>query len=102
MKRIFLMIILLTAAGCSTARFAKPVFQKPPEYTIIYVIHGDSDYLYHTIDGSPRQSDEHVLHEALQTARGAKHGNVFIFHQKPETKILWSFPKNDRHFFSYR
>jgi hypothetical protein len=100
--RLLIIGLLLTVVGCRTTRVASPKYQKPPEYSIIYVIHGDSDYLYHTPDGSPRQADIHVLSEAKQTARHAKHGEVFIFLQNPETKILWLFPKKDRMFFYYR
>jgi hypothetical protein len=102
MKRFWLIIVLLAAVGCRTTEVIKPANQNPPEYTIIYVIHGDSDYLYHTSNGAPRQADEHVMQEARQTARRAKHGEVFIFHQNPESKILWFFPRKDRQFYYYR
>ncbi len=102
MKRLLLIILLLAAAGCSTTQMVSTKYRNPPEYSIIYVIHGDSDYLYHTPDGSPRQADIHALAEARQTARHAKHGEVFIFLQNPETKILWLFPRKDRKFFYYR
>jgi hypothetical protein len=105
MKRFWLIIVLLAAISCRTAQVIKPArhaYEYQPEYTIIYVVHGDSDYLYHTPNGSARQSDEHAMKEALQTARRAKHGQVFIFHQNAEHKILWLFPKKDREFFYFR
>ncbi len=72
------------------------------KYSIIYVIHGDADYLYHDSLGRSRQADEEVLAEAKRLGQNARSGEVLIFHQRPEKKILWLFPKKDRHFFHYK
>lgn len=72
------------------------------KYSIIYVIHGDADYLYHDSLSRSRQADEEVLAEAKRLGQNAKSGEVLIFHQRPEKKILWLFPKKDRHFFHYK
>ena len=79
-----------------------PNSASPPEYTITYIIHGDANYLYHDADGNALQADEHILSEAKKVAEQATKGEVFIFHQQPERKILWLFPKKDRQFFYYR
>jgi hypothetical protein len=94
--------ILLLAAGCRTPGITHQKFPSPPDYTLIYIIHGDADYLYHTTTGQARQADKHALSEAKRVARNARHGEVFIFYQKPERKILWIFPKKDRQFLYYR
>src|SRR5699024_2105996 len=65
-------------------------------YRLIYIIHGDASYLYHDREGQPVQSDEQQFQEAVKVARKARHGEVFVYHQKPETKILWIFPRKDR------
>lgn len=78
---------------------------KPSEkirYSVTYMIHGDADYLYHDSLGSARQADEKVLEEAKRFARNAENGEVFIFHQRPERKILWLFPRKDRQFFYFK
>merc|ERR1711965_502537 len=56
-----------------------------PDYSLIYVIHGDGDYLYHD-DGKAIKADEHAVKKAYSVALKAHHGEVFIFHQKPERK----------------
>lgn len=72
-----------------------------PDYSLIYVIHGDGDYLYHD-DGKAIKADEHAVKKAYSVALKAHHGEVFIFHQKPERKAALFFPKKDREWFHYR
>lgn len=43
-----------------------------------------------------------MLAEAKHIGEKAKSGEVFIFHVRPERKILWLFPKKDRHFYHYK
>ena len=71
-------------------------------YTLIYIIHGDANYLYHNQSGKRLQADEEQVKEAVEVAQKAKHGEVFIFHQQPESKVLWLFPQKDREFLHYR
>ncbi|MCH8558550.1 MAG: hypothetical protein LAT84_12040 [Balneolia bacterium] len=52
-----------------------------PAYTLIYYIHGDSDYLFHDSAGNNLQADEQILAEAKMLAEMAQTGEVFIFHQ---------------------
>ncbi|MDX1585119.1 MAG: hypothetical protein R3222_00185 [Balneolaceae bacterium] len=72
------------------------------DYSIIYLIHGDSDYLYHDSLGTARQADLEVLEEAIRIGKEAEHGEVFIFHQRPEREVLWLFPRKDRQLLYYR
>ncbi len=78
----------------------EPVLNSP-NYALIYVIHGDSDYLYHK-DGKPYKADKEALKEAFEVALNAKKGEVFIFHQQPEKKAFLLFPKKDRTFYHYK
>jgi hypothetical protein len=94
--------ILLFAGGCRTSGIIHQATSSPSAYTLIYIIHGDANYLYHTTSGQEREADQHALNEAKKAARDARHGEVFIFYQKPERKILWVFPRKDRQFFYYR
>lgn len=71
-------------------------------YTAIYVIHGDGNYLYHNQEGNPRQADEEKVKEAKSVARQAEQGEIFIFYQRPEKKVFWIFPKKDRVLLHYR
>lgn len=89
-------------AGCSASEKAMDLRQKSkPEYSIIYIIHADASYSYH-INGKRYQADEEVLSEAKQVAAGAKKGEVFIFHQKREKKILGLFSRKDRRWYHYK
>lgn len=71
-------------------------------YSVIYMIHADSDYLYHDQEGKARQADEKVLDEAQNLGMHAKGGEVFIFHQFPERKILGLFPLKNHKMHYYR
>ncbi|SHG16098.1 hypothetical protein SAMN05443144_12061 [Fodinibius roseus] len=93
--------------GCVVQK--KAVRPAPPgssaagiDYTLIYLLHGDADYLYHSEEGQPLQADEEVLKEAQSVAEKAENGEVFIFHQRPEQKVLGLFPKKDRRMYHYR
>jgi len=98
--------LCLIFAACGSTKTTVPVQgaaeQDTARYTITYIIHGDANYLYHDSSGVSRQADQKVLTEAKQIAQSAKEGEVFIFHQRPETKILGIFPKKDRDFFHYK
>ncbi len=72
------------------------------KYRLIYIIHGDANYLYHNKDGLGLRADKQKMAEAKKIAKHAKKGEVFIFYQKPERKILWLFPRKDRLFLHYR
>ncbi len=93
-------------SGCSTPGALNGTHSSEevnePNYSIIYMIHGDADYLYHDSLGAARQADEEVLKEAILLGKQAENGEVLIFHQRPERKILWLFPKKDRQFIYYR
>jgi hypothetical protein len=107
MRITFLFMAVLLLGGChSTDMLAPSEVNReesvPPDYSVIYIIHGDANYLYHDANGKALEADEEVLEEAKAVGKQAKNGEVFIFHQKPERKILWLFPKKDRRFFQYR
>src|SRR5690625_5088753 len=104
---LFTGILLAVLLGCSTGE--KLTVEDSGErgdnagidYSIIYLLHGDADYLYHS-EGIPLQADEEALKKARQAGKSAERGEVFIFHQRPEQKVLWLFPKKDRVMYHYR
>lgn len=80
-----------------------PATESPEvRYSLIYVIHGDGNYLYHDEKGRGLQADEQQLREAIAVAKQAERGEVFIFHLKPEEQFLWLFPQKDRQFLHYK
>lgn len=101
MNRAFTcLLVCIFFVGCSSLENSISfneghIPQDLPEYSIIYIVHGDANYLYHK-DGASFQADEEVLKESFSVAAGAKTGEVFIFHQKPERKAFFFFPKKDR------
>lgn len=90
--------------GCSqpSTLISPSVSPEKIAYSAIYIIHADADYLFHDENGQALQADEKVLAEARKVGEQAKKGEVFIFHQKQETKILWLFPRKDRLMLHYR
>jgi hypothetical protein len=57
-------------------------------YQLIYVIHGDGSYLYHTRDGKANQADLRALEQAFDTAAALTHAEVFVFHQKSKKRFV--------------
>ncbi len=102
---LVLIVISFLFVGCSSSKtFLEPDDELPhrePAYSLVYVIHADANYLYHQ-DGKPYQADQRALESALNIAEHATSGEVFIFYQKPEQKILWLFPKKDRIYFHFK
>lgn len=72
------------------------------DYSVIYYIHADSDYLYHNADGEPVRGNSKVLNTAFRVAGEAKSGEVFVFYQRPEKKIIGLFPRNNSRFYHYK
>ncbi len=70
-------------------------------YSVIYYIHADSDYLFHDSDRVPVRANKHVLQSAHETAKEARSGEVFIFYQRPETRILGLFPRRNSRLYHY-
>lgn len=71
-------------------------------YSAIYYIHADSDYLYHDPDGNPVRKNSEVLATAFEVAKAARSGEVFIYHQRPERKLLGLFPRKSSRFYHYK
>ena len=57
-------------------------------HQLIYVIHGDGSYLYHTRDGKAHQADLRALEQAFDTAAALTHAEVFVFHQKSKKRFV--------------
>lgn len=98
MLGIFLIAFL---SGCSSSLKIADQHAIQPDYTLVYMIHGDANYTYHE-NGKRFKADQEIVAEAKSVARKAKHGEVFIFHQKKERKKLLFFPQKDRIWYHYR
>ena len=71
-------------------------------FSIVCVIHGDGDYLYHDTTGNEYRADEEALAAAQRVAQQNPRAEVFIFHQKPRRHFLFMFPLDDGEFYYYR
>jgi hypothetical protein len=71
-------------------------------YSIVCVIHGDGDYLYHDTSGNEYRADEEALTAVKRVAQRNPGAEVFIFHQKPRRRLLLVFPLHDGEFYYYR
>jgi hypothetical protein len=77
---------------------------KPLEtkYSIIFLIHGDSDYLYLDTIDNEYNADEETVINAKKIAEQNPNAEVFIFHQKPRRHFLFFFPLKDGELYYYR
>lgn len=77
---------------------------KPSEsaYTLIFHIHGDSDYLFHTKNGTPAEADQQALMKAMDAAEKAISGEVFIYHHQPAKRFLWMIPRRSSDLYQYK
>lgn len=100
---LFVVWILFTSCH-STGQVTQPDNADSDQsvaYSVVMVIHGDSDYLYHQ-NGKAYRADEEVLKNAISVAEEANSGEFFIFHQKPQRKILWMFSRDNRQLYHYK
>jgi hypothetical protein len=109
MRYQLLALIILTGLfylGCShTSELTGENLQADEsdiDYSIVYYIHADSDYLYHTPDGEPIRENSVVLDTAFKVAEEALSGEVFIYYQRAETKFLGLFPRKRSRLYHYK
>lgn len=100
--------LVVSLSSCSTgpvvqheAPRAELAFPGTP-YSIVCIIHGDGDYLYHDTGGNEYRADEEALAAAKRVAERNPLAEVFIFHQKPRRRFLFFFPLRDGAFSYYR
>jgi hypothetical protein len=71
-------------------------------YSLVFIIHGDGDYLYHNSRGEPRRADEDILARAQVIARKLPNAEVTIFHEIERRHVLFLVPRHDGRAFYYR
>ncbi len=101
---LFSSVWILLSSCQSTGQLTQPdttISDQPTHYSVITVIHGDSDYLFHQ-NGKAYRADEEVLKEVISVAENAETGEYLIFHQKPQRRILLFFKRDNRQFYHYR
>ncbi len=71
-------------------------------YSIVCVVHGDGDYLYHDTSGIAHEADAEAVAGAIRVAQQNPQAEVFIFHERPRQDFLFVFPLRDGEFYYYR
>ena len=98
------MVFLLS--GCSSTSeliLEDPIHEtENTDYSLIYYIHADYDYLYHDAEGQPVRGNKKVLEDTLRVAEKAKSGEVFVFYQRPEKKFLGLFSRRSSRLYHYK
>src|SRR5690606_8682816 len=70
--------------------------------SVIIIIHGDGDYLFHNKNGEAQPADEAVLKKAIAAAEQLFNSEVFIFHQKPKSYSFLFFPEDDEEYYYFK
>jgi hypothetical protein len=105
---IFLAVLAMVLSSCSAELPVQRVVQQTDmgvqavSYSIIFIIHGDGDYLYHDTAGQEERADEVALEGATTVALRNPRADVFIFHQLPRERFLFFSLRHDGEFFYYR
>jgi hypothetical protein len=71
-------------------------------YSLVFIIHGDGDYLYHNSLGEARRADEDALARAQVIAQQLPNAEVTIFHETARRHVLFVVPRHDGRAFYYR
>jgi hypothetical protein len=88
-------------AGCASSRREGAPTAGAFNARVIYLIHGDADYVYHDSSGRARRADEDALQQALDVGARTTGAEVFVFHQKSEwvTRVVG---KSEGRLYHYR
>lgn len=103
--KVFLSAIVaafLTSCASTPRLYQTAAQTGPPRYSLIFMIHGDANYVFHDTVGIAHYADEEALAKAHVVARANPAGEVFIFHDKPLSKTLFFFKRRDGDFYYYR
>jgi hypothetical protein len=71
------------------------------ESSIVFIVHGDGDYLYHD-KGRALRADAEAVARAREMALAAAGSEVLIFHQQRRRGVLRFLPVGDGMFYHYR
>ena len=74
----------------------------PVRLSIVCVIHGEGNYLYHDTSGNGHMADEEALSGMKVIAESNPSADVWIFHQKQASTAWLFFPVSDGELFYYR
>ncbi len=101
-------LLVIVLSSCSANIPAQRETQQGQEgelavrYSVVCIIHGDGDYLYHDTSGTEYQADEEALAGVKKVVQNNPYAEVFVFHEQPRRHFLFLFPLHDGEFYYYR
>lgn len=99
---VILLAIILSSCSSNLTVQSESQINGATHYSIVCIIHGDGDYLYHDTNGNEFTADKEVLSDIKKVAVQNPDAEVFIFHQRPAQSFLFFFPLRDGDFYYYR
>ncbi|MBU1615852.1 hypothetical protein KJ693_11180 [bacterium] len=102
---VVFVLFLFSCSSIPLTRRGTPLGEEsalPPHYSMVFIIHGDGDYLYHDTRGQAHRADEKALAGAIRVAVQNPQAEVFVFHQRPRRHTLLFFPRRDGKIYYYR
>src|SRR6185369_15437037 len=92
-------VLAMFFAGCSSTmpppRDEAIIGGGTTRYSLVFIIHGDGDYLYHNSLGEARRADEDALARAQVIAQQLPNAEVTIFHETARRHVLFVVPRHD-------
>jgi len=97
-------VAVLIASCASTLRVYEEALTKTASarYSVLFMIHGDANYVFHDTVGIAHFANEEALAKAHTVAQQNPEAEVFIFHDRPKSNAFLFFPQRDGDFFYYR
>ena len=99
---VALAMFLVSCSTIPPAHDEGGLVESPPRYSLVFIIHGDGDYLYHDTLGKARKADKDVLARAQAVAERLPNAEVTIFHQIGRRHVLFLLPRRDGRAYYYR
>ena len=102
---VVLVLFLSSCSSISPVLREIPIMEEsalPLRYSIVFIIHGDGDYLYHDTLGQAHRADKEALAGAISVAVQNPQAEVFVFHQRPRGHAWLFFPRRDGTIYYYR
>ncbi len=96
------MFLLVSCSTVPPAQDESQLAGSPPRYSLVFIIHGDGDYLYHDTLGRARRADKDVFERAQAIATGLPNADVVIFHEIERRHVLFLIPRHDGRAYYYR
>ncbi len=100
------LVISVNACGTTSSNLTEHKAVSEPvdtsRYSLVFIIHGDGDYLFHNGNGEANHADMKAMNAAIEVALRNPHAEVFIFHQKPASYALFFIPLRDGVFRYYQ